>query len=401
MAAMPKDVGFVTMGNAAEMSDVPEIGVGMLGYAFMGKAHSNGYKQMPYIIWPPPALPKLISIAGRSEESVRTAARRYGFAKATTDWREVIGDPEVQVFDNCGPNNLHAEPSIAAAEAGKHVICEKPLGRTAAEAKQMLDAVNKAGVKHLAAFNYRFVPAILHARNLIQSGALGRIYHFRARYLQEWILDPNFPMVWRLQKDVAGSGVLGDLGAHIIDLGRFLIGEIASVSAVTRTFIPERTDSEGKRQRVDVDDAFAAIVEFENGALGTLEASRFALGRKNHNVFEINGEHGSLVFNLERLNELEVHLPEQQPEDSTGFTTVLVSEASHPYWKYWWPQGHMIGWENLFVHEVAHFLGAVVGAHEVAPIGATFEDGYKAALVCDAIIASSSQGCRVPVAQMA
>ena len=287
--------------------------------------------------------------------------RRYGFAKATTDWREVIDDPEVQVFDNCGPNNLHAEPSIAAAEAGKHVICEKPLGRTAAEAKQMLDAVNKAGVKHLAAFNYRFVPAILHARNLIQSGALGRIYHFRARYLQEWILDPNFPMVWRLQKDVAGSGVLGDLGAHIIDLGRFLIGEITAVSAVTRTFIPERTDSEGKRQRVDVDDAFAAVVEFENGALGTLEASRFALGRKNHNVFEINGEHGSIVFNLERLNELEVHLPEQQPEDSTGFTTVLVSEASHPYWKYWWPQGHMIGWENLFVHEVAHFLGAVIG----------------------------------------
>ncbi len=397
---MPEDVGFVTMGSAAAGADVPEVGVGMLGYAFMGKAHSNGFKQMPYIFWPPPAMPRLVAIAGRNAEAVGIAARRYGFEKATTDWHDVINDPEVQVFDNCGPNNLHAEPSIAAAEAGKHVICEKPLGRTRQEAKQMLDAVTKAGVKHLAAFNYRFVPAILHARDLIQSGALGRIYHFRARYLQEWILDPNFPIVWRLQKDVAGSGVLGDLGAHSIDLARFLVGEIAAVSAATRTFIPERTDAEGHRQKVDVDDAFAAVVEFENGALGTMEASRFALGRKNHNTFEVNGEKGSIVFNLERLNELEVHIPGQQPENSTGFTTVLVSEASHPYWKYWWPQGHMIGWENLFVHEVAHFLGAVVGEHDVAPIGATFEDGYKAAVVCDAILESAKNGGRVPIAQL-
>src|SRR5215472_6292390 len=203
---MPKDVGFVTMGSAAESADVPTIGVGMLGYAFMGKAHSNGYRQMPYIIWPPPAMPRLVSIAGRNAEAVSIAARRYGFEKATTAWQDIIDDPDVQVFDNCGPNNLHAEPSIAAAEAGKHVMCEKPLGRTRHEAKQMLDAVTKAGVKHLAAFNYRFVPAILHARDIIQSGALGRIFHFRARYLQEWILDPDFPMVWRLQKDVAGSG---------------------------------------------------------------------------------------------------------------------------------------------------------------------------------------------------
>src|SRR3954452_5483251 len=238
-SGMPNDVGFVTMGEAAEAGDVSEIGIGMLGYAFMGKAHTNGYIQMPYIFWPLPAFPRLVSIAGRSEDAVRTAARRYGFAKATTDWREVVADPDVRGFDNCGPNNLHAEPSIAAAEAGKHIICEKPLGRTAQEAKQMLDAVNAAGVKHLCAFNYRFAPAILHARDLVQSGALGRIYHFRARYLQEWILDPNFPLVWRLQKDVAGSGVLGDLGAHSIDLARSLIGEFSTVSAATRTFIPE------------------------------------------------------------------------------------------------------------------------------------------------------------------
>ncbi len=396
---MPKDVGFVTMGNAAEMGEVPEVGIGMLGYAFMGKAHTNGFKQLPYIFWPPPALPKLVTIAGRNAEAVGQAARRYGFANAATDWRDIVNDPAIQLFDNCGPNNLHVEPTIAAAEAGKHVMCEKPLGRTAAEAKQMLDAVEKAGVKHLCAFNYRFAPAVLHARNLIQSGALGRIYHFRARYLQEWILDPSFPIVWRLQKDVAGSGVLGDLGAHIIDLARFLVGEIDAVSAMTRTFIPERADAHGEMQTVDVDDAFAAVVEFANGALGTLEASRFALGRKNHNVFEINGEKGSIVFNLERLNELEVCLPGQQPADSTGFTTVLVSEASHPYWKYWWPQGHMIGWENLFVHECAQMLAAVVGVDEVAPVGATFADGYKAAVVCDAILASAGQGGRVPTAQ--
>lgn len=397
---MPNEVGFVTMGSAAAGADVPAIGVGMLGYAFMGKAHANGYTQMPYIFWPPPAVPKLVSIAGRNAEAVAIAARRYGFAKATTDWRAVVEDPQVQVFDNCGPNNLHAEPTIAAAAAGKHVMCEKPLGRDRHEAKQMLDAVTKAGVTHLCAFNYRFVPAIIHARHLIQSGALGRIYHFRARYLQEWILDPAFPIVWRLEKETAGSGVLGDLGAHIIDLARFLVGEMTTVSAVTRTFIPERTNAAGERQAVDVDDAFAAVVEFENGALGTLEASRFALGRKNHNVFEINGERGSVVFNLERLNELEVHIPGQQPEDSTGFTTVLVSEASHPYWKYWWPQGHMIGWENLFVHEVAHFLGAVAGQHAVAPMGGTFHDGYMANVICDAIVESATNGGRIPIAQL-
>jgi len=398
---MPKDVGFVTMGNTAEVQEVPTVGVGMLGYAFMGKAHANGFKQMPYIIWPPPAMPKLVAIAGRNADAVTQAAGRYSFARATTDWHDLLSDPEIQVFDNCGPNNLHVEPCIAAAEAGKHIICEKPLGRTAAESKQMLDAVTKAGVKHLCAFNYRFTPAVLHARHLIQSGALGRIYHFRARYLQEWILDPNFPIVWRLEKDVAGSGVLGDLGTHIIDLARFLVGEIDSVSAIMKTFIPERTNAAGERQTVDVDDAFAAIMEFANGALGTLEASRFALGRKNHNTFEINGEKGSIVFNLERLNELQVCIPGAQPDDSTGFTDVLVSEASHPYWKYWWPQGHMIGWENLFVHEVAHFLGAVVGAHEVAPVGATFADGYQAALVADAIAASAAQGGRVPVHELA
>src|SRR5579885_53467 len=238
---MSEQVGFVTMGETKGPSEnIPTIGVGVLGYAFMGKAHANAYKKLPYIFWPPAAIPRLVTIAGRSEQAVAEAARRYGFARYTTDWRQVVSDPEVQIFDNGGPNNMHAEPCIAAAEAGKHIICEKPLGRTAAESKQMLDAVTKAGVKHSAGFNYRFVPAVRLARDLIQQGKLGRIYHFRAQYLQEWITDPNFPAVWRLKKDVAGSGVLGDLGAHIIDLARYLVGEPKSINGLTRTFIAER-----------------------------------------------------------------------------------------------------------------------------------------------------------------
>jgi predicted dehydrogenase len=399
-----QNVGFVTMGQAqGPAGDLPTIGVGMLGYAFMGKAHTNALKKLPYIFWPPPAVPRLVAIAGRNEKAVQEAARRYGYERVYTDWRELIKDPEVQLFDNGAPNNEHAEPCIAAAEAGKHVICEKPLGRSAAESKQMLDAVTKAGVKHACAFNYRFVPAIQVARNLIQQGKLGRIYHFRATYLQEWILDPSFPAVWRLKKDVAGSGVLGDLGAHIIDLARYLIGEPKAVNGLTRTFITERPspDDPSRKETVDVDDAFVSMFDFQNGAIGTLEASRFARGRKNANRFEINGEKGSIAFNLERLNELDVHLPDENPTRDTqsGFTNVLVSESYHPYWDKWWPHGHVIGWEHAFVHELVHFIDSIQNNHGVGPIGATFEDGYRASVICDAIVASSANGgTRVEIA---
>ncbi len=390
---MPEEVGFVTMG-AVERPEVeaPTIGIGMLGYAFMGKAHTNAYKKMPYIFYPPVARPVLVGIAGRNQEAVQAAATRYGFQAAYTDWQELINNPEVQVFDNCGPNNLHAEPSIAAARAGKHIICEKPLGRDAAESKAMLDAVNAAGVKHMCAFNYRFVPAVRQVRHFMEQGLLGEIYHFRARYLQEWIADPDFQMVWRLRKEVAGSGALGDLGTHIIDLARFLVGEPARVMGATRTFIGQRGG-----ETVDVDDAFEAIVEFDNGAVGTLEASRFCRGRKNHNTFEINGSKGTIVFNLERFNELEVYLTDTQPREANGFRNVLVSESFHPFWDKWWPQGHIIGWEHTFVHEVVHFLDAVVNNTDVAPYGATFEDGYRAAVVADAIVQSAQEGRRVDI----
>ena len=238
---MAEATGFTTMAGAKAEGTAPEVGVGMLGYAFMGKAHTNAYKKIPYMMYPPPAIPKLIAVCGRNEAAVAEAARRYGYEGYYTDWRKMLENDRIQLFDNGGPNDAHAEPCIEAAKAGKHVFCEKPLARNAQEAKTMLDAVTKAGVKHQVAFNYRFVPAIRQARNLIESGALGQIYHFRAVYLQEWIM-PHYgtPMIWRLDKQVAGSGALGDLGAHIIDLGRFLVGEIKSVSAMTRTFITER-----------------------------------------------------------------------------------------------------------------------------------------------------------------
>lgn len=391
------EVGFVNMAGPHASSDAPTIGIGMLGYAFMGKAHTNAYKTLPYMMYPPVAIPRLVAIAGRNEDAVREAARRYGYEKYYTDWREMLKDPEVQLFDNGGPNDAHAEPSIAAAQAGKHVFCEKPLGRTAAESKLMLDAVTKAGVKHMCAFNYRFVPAVRQIRELIQSGALGQIYHFRAAYLQEWIADPNFPMVWRLDKNVAGSGALGDLGAHIIDLARFLVGEPARLMAMTKTFIKDRAGEGGAQQQVTVDDAFVATVEFANGALGTLESTRFAPGRKNHNTFEINAEHGSVHFNLERMNEMEVFWKNGKPQETQGFTNVLVSESFHPWWKNWWPQGHIIGWEHTFVHEIDHLLNAIVHNTDVAPYGATFEDGYRAAVICDAVVESASTGRAVDI----
>ncbi len=382
---------FTAMAGPKAEGAVPEIGVGMLGYAFMGKAHTNAYKTLPYMMYPPPAIPVLEAICGRNAEATQEAAKRYGYRKVFTDWREMLADPAVQLFDNGGPNDAHAEPCIAAAAAGKHLLCEKPLARTAEEAKAMLDAANKAGVKHMVAHNYRFVPALRQAYNLIQSGQLGRIYHFRAVYLQEWIM-PHYgtPMIWRLDKQAAGAGALGDLGSHIIDLARFLVGEMKSVSALTKTFIPERPGADGKPVKVEVDDAFAALMEFEDGAIGTLEASRFAAGRKNYNCLEINGEKGSIRFDLERMNELEVFWIDDQPKETQGFHRINVTEGYHPWISNWWPHGHIIGWEHTFIHEIHHLLDCIVNDKAVAPFGATFEDGYRNAVVGDAILESAA-----------
>lgn len=388
---------FSSQAGATAEGDAPEIGIGMLGYAFMGKAHSNAFKTIPYMMYPPAAIPRMVAVCGRNEAGVSEAARRFGYEKYYTDYRDMLADDDVMVFDNGGPNNIHAEANIAAAEAGKHILSEKPLGRTPEESKAMLDAVEKAGVKHMVAFNYRFVPAIRLIRNLIDAGKLGRIYHFRAQYLQQWIM-PHFgtPYIWRLDKEVAGSGALGDLGTHIIDLAHYLCGDFASVAGKATTFITERPDDSGAMRKIEVDDAFVAAVEFTNGALGTIEATRFAGGRQNFNNFEINGEKGSIRFNLERMNEMEVWWVDDD-KDTAGFHQVNVSEAFHPYWENWWPQGHIIGWEHTFVHEIDHFLRAIVNDEDVNPYGATFLDGYKADVVAAAILESSNNKTHIDV----
>jgi len=392
---MPKkEVGFVTMGRVSKKAEkIREIGVGLLGYAFMGKAHANGYRKMPFFFYPPPAMPRLVAICGRTEEAVAEAAKRFGFETYYTDWKKLIVDDRIELVDNCLPNNMHAEPCIEAAEAGKNIICEKPLASTLEDAKVVYEAAEKAGVKNMTAFNYRFVPAIRLAKQLIDEGYIGKILQYRAVYLQEWIMDPNFPLVWRLRKSVAGSGALGDLGAHIIDLARFLVGEVTSVCGLTETFIKERPLPEDpeKKGKVDVDDVFIAMARFKNGAIGSFEASRFCAGRKNYQRVEIHGTEGSIVFNLERLNELEVY-SKKDPEDRMGFRDILVTESVHPFMEHWWPHGHIIGWEHTFVHEIHHFIDCIVNDKPVAPMAATFYDGLKCQEILNAIEESARKG---------
>jgi len=284
------------------------------------------------------------------------------------------------VVDICTPGDTHAEIAVAAAEAGKHVLCEKPLANTLAEAERMLEAVRAAGITHMVCHNYRRAPAVALAKRLIEEGRLGRVYHFRGVYLQDWIVDPQFPRVWRLEKSKAGSGALGDIASHSIDLARHLVGEIEEVAGHLETFIKERPlPDSGEMAPVDVDDAALSLLRFEGGAVGTVEATRFALGRKNYNSFEINGSKGSLAFNLERMNELELYC-EEGPE--SGFRTVQVTDAQHPYIEGWWPPGHIIGYEHTFTHTVLDFLRAIGEGRVPSP---SFEDGVKNQKVLDAV----------------
>jgi predicted dehydrogenase len=349
----------------------------MLGYAFMGKAHSRALLALKHL--DVPLRPELVSISGRTREGVDQAREAWGWTEAVTDWREQVADERVGLFDNGGPNAAHAEPTIAAARAGKHVICEKPLGMTAAESYEMWQEAERAEVRHLCGFNYRFAPAVRLARELLEAGDLGEVVHFRARYLQSWGWEAD-PSLWRFDPALAGTGAIGDLGTHIIDLARYLVGEIAAVSALVRSIVPGR----------EVDDHFVATVEFENGVVGTLEASRLARGRINSNAFEVNGSSGSLCFDVERLNELEV-------ADTKSFRRVLVTEPSHPFMRFWWPPGHIVGWGDTFIHELAHMLEAIAGEHEVAPHGATFEDGYRCSEVTEAILRSAESESREEV----
>lgn len=374
------------------------IGIGILGYGNMGRAHSMAFRRLPQAFWPPPLTPSLVAIAGRSADRASDAAARLGFATWHDRWEDLVADERVELFDNTGPNHLHAEPCIAAARAGKHVLCEKPLARNAAEALRMLEAVRSAGVTHMCGFNYRFLPAIRLAKQVIEEGRLGRILQFRARYLQSSLADPAFPFRWRLDRDLAGSGVLGDLGSHIIDLARFLVGEPVSIMGRMATFFDRRPLEEDptRFERVRTDDAFQALVEFSGGATGVLEASKVSLGSQNRLELEVNGSEGSLRYSLEKMNELQVYLREDEKSSLAGFRQVDVTNTGHPFATRWWPR-HPLGWDQTFVHELAHMLDAIAGNGAIAPYGATFEDGYRAAMICDAIAASAQSGSRVRI----
>ncbi len=367
------------------------IGVGMLGMGQMGRAHSSAFLRLPQVR--AGAAPRLVALACRSGEKGRTFVDRFGFEAWREHWEDLLGDDRITIFDNTGPNGLHAEPCIAAARAGKHILCEKPLARNAAEAYRMLEAVRAAGVVHMCGFNYRFLPAVRLAKQLVEQGSIGRVLQFRIRYLQSSLADPNFPFRWRSDREHAGHGVLGDLGSHIIDLARFLVAEPVKVSGSLAIFFPERAPESAPERRlpVTVDDAFHAVVEFAGGASGVLEASKVCLGSKNRLEFELNGTEGSLRFSLERLNDLEIYLRSDEGTPLAGFRQVQVTDTAHPFVAQWWPR-HFLGWDQTFVHEAGCLLDAIEGRASVAPYGATFEDGYRAAAVCDAIAASAARG---------
>jgi predicted dehydrogenase len=359
-----------------------EVGVALIGYAFMGKAHSNAWRQVSRF-FSPRLQPRMQVICGRTAPAVEAAARQFGWQEAATDWKAVVRRTDIDIVDVSVPGHLHAEIAIEAARAGKAVLCEKPLANSVAEARRMHAAVEKAGVVHMICHNYRRAPAVMLAREIIAAGKLGAIRHFRGTYLQDWIADPTFPLVWRLDKSIAGSGALGDIAAHSIDLARFLVGEITEVSGHLETFIHERPlpGRPRSRGRVTVDDAAMALVRFERGAIGTIEATRMALGRKNHNRFEINGSRGSLAFDLERMNELELYLQDDGPE-VRGFRRVLVTEPEHPYVRAWWPPGHILGYEHTFTHTVFDLLEGMADGRSPSP---NFEDGLRNQQVLAAI----------------
>jgi predicted dehydrogenase len=366
-----------------------EVGVGLVGYKFMGRAHSNAYRQVGRF-FDLELSPRMRAICGRDEAGVKDAADTLGWEGYETDYRRLLERGDIDLVDVATPGNTHHEIAIAALEAGKHVLCEKPLANTLEESREMLDAARRAGTVNMVCFNYRRVPAVELARKLVEDGRLGEIRHWRAVYLQDFILDPEFPLIWRFQREAAGSGALGDLGAHIVDLAHFLVGPIAEVIGATETFIMERPlEGDGnERGPVTVDDAAAFLARFENGAMGTFEVTRLAPGRKNRNSFEINGSKGSLVFDLERMNELQVYF-EDDPSEMSGFRTVMVTEPDHPYVGAWWPPGHIIGYEHTFVHTVKDLLDGIAAGKSPPP---TFEDGYRCQAVLDAVERSLQSG---------
>jgi predicted dehydrogenase len=365
----------------------------------MGKAHSLAYMAMPMFFWPAPAIPVRKTIVDVSDSIAAEAAQRFGFEKSTSDWRSVVEDPEIDIIDIATPNHLHAEIAIAAAAAGKHIISEKPLARNGEEAKTMYDAVKNAGIVHMVAFNYRRTPAVALAKKYIDEGAIGDILSFRGTYLQDWSADPDGPLSWRFQKSIAGSGSLGDIGTHVVDMARYLCGEIKQVNSQLKTWVKTRPlqaggvdklgastkDSTAPRGEVDVDDEVLSLLEFQNGAIGSLEATRNAHGRNNFLTFEIHGSLGSIYFNYERRDELQVAFASDQA-DRKGFRTVYTGPA-HPYGEGLWPIPALgIGYGETKIIETYDFIKAIMEGGEVSP---NFKDGYQINLIADAMAASA------------
>ena len=364
------------------------VGVGMLGCGYIGMSHSHTLRSLDYVRKKPGVEIDLVAVADIDEGARKECKERFGWAEDGDDWRTLVADPRIAVFVNAAPNDLHAEPSVAAAESGKHVFCEKPLGRTGDEAFETWLAVAEAGVIHQCAFVFRFMPAIRLMREMVLGGELGEVIHFRSTFLMSTNLQPDQPMSWRMDKRVAGFGAIGDLGAHLIDAARYIAGEIAEIAGLCETAVPERHG-----QPVEVEDAFVAITRFANGGIGTIEGSRAAAGYGTAGSIQVDGTKGSVRFDVERLNELEI-----ADGLNAGFRTVRVVKPEHPYADFWWESGmqgsHPIGWVDCFVHQIHHFVAAVAGECEVAPLAATFEDGYRAAEVCDAIARSWQSGRR-------
>ena len=371
------------------------LGVGMIGYSFMGAVHSHAWRTVGRVFDLGVDVDMRV-ICGRNEEAVTAAAAKYGWQSAETDWRAVIARDDIDIIDVCTPGSSHEEIAVAALNAGKHVICEKPLANTVAEAERMAAAAQASSGKSMVAFNYRRVPALAYARELVRQGRLGRIFHVRAVYLQDWIIDPEFPLVWRLVKEEAGSGALGDLGAHIVDAAQFVTGsQITNLSGELRTFIDERplvgethlleATKSAERGKVTVDDAALFLANFDNGAVGTFEATRFASGRKNGMAIEVNGEKASLRFEFESMNELWVHDHTVDGKDA-GFRRVMVTESDHPYVEGWWPPGHVLGYDHTFTHEFRDFVLDIVNDRAPEP---SFADGLYVQRVLDAVERSS------------
>ncbi|MHB8628457.1 MAG: Gfo/Idh/MocA family protein [Aggregatilineales bacterium] len=377
--------------------------VAIIGTKFMGKAHSNAWKNAPHF-FKMGIHPVLKVACGQDAEVLRQFADNWGWEAIETDWQKVVARPDIDIIDISAPQHLHHDIAMAAAKAGKHIFCEKPLAMSVAQAQEMVNAVKAAGVIHYLNHNYRRVPAVMLAKRLIDEGKIGRIFHWRGAYLQDWIVDPNFPLTWNLQKEMAGSGPQGDLNSHSVDLARFLVGDIKSVTAMTASFVPERplpgkgaaTFSAGSSPsagmgKVTVEDAAFMLVQFQNGALGSFEASRFAPGRRNYNYFEIYGDKGSLLFDLERMNELQYYSA-ADPNYAQGFRTILATESVHAYVANWWPPGHIIGYEHEFTHAVVDFMKAIETGGTIAP---NFSDGLAEMKVLEAGLKSAESGRRI------